>query len=76
MIVHSAGAMLMTDISEQCWARIDSLRFRVKSVCNAADPAELRSIDAEMVELKEMVCSHLDAQARRESPSRTPPSAR
>lgn len=51
----------MEHISEQCWARIESLRHRVKSVCREADKDELASIDAELVELREIVFTSFQA---------------
>lgn len=45
----------MEDISEQCWARIESLRYRIKSICITADEAERASLDAEMIELRDIV---------------------
>jgi hypothetical protein len=45
----------MDDVSEQCWARIESLRYRIKSICVAADEAERASLDAEIIELRDIV---------------------
>ncbi len=49
----------MEHISEQCWAMIEGLRHRVKSICIGADKDEFASIDAEMVELREIVFTSL-----------------
>ncbi len=49
----------MEHISEQCWTRIESLRHRLRSICREADRDELASIDAEMVELREVVFTAL-----------------
>lgn len=49
----------MQHISDDCWTRIESLRHRVKSICIGADKDELASVDAELVELREIVFSSL-----------------
>lgn len=51
----------MDSVSDQCWARIESLRYRVKSICHEADPDEFQSVDAELIELREVMCSALKA---------------
>ncbi len=49
----------MQHISDECWARIEALRQRVKSVCTGEAEAEHASIDAEMIELREIVWAAL-----------------
>lgn len=61
------GRSMLEHISEQCWTRIESLRHRVKSICRGAHEDELKSIDAEMVELREIVFTSL--KAREEAPT-------
>ena len=51
----------MDSVTEQCWARIESLRYRVKSICHEADPDEVQSVDAELIELRDMMCGALEA---------------
>lgn len=46
----------MGNVSEECWVRIESLRYRIKSI-GGVDRQELASIDAEMVELRDYVCN-------------------
>lgn len=45
----------MEHISEQCWARIESIRYRIKSIRVALDEAERASLDAELIELRDIV---------------------
>ncbi len=49
----------MQHISEECWGRIEALRQRVKSVCTGEAVGEHASIDAEMIELREIVWAAL-----------------
>jgi hypothetical protein len=51
----------MEQVSEQCWARLEAVRHRMKSICNASDRAELASLDAEIVEVRDFVCTSLRA---------------
>ncbi|MEA1070913.1 hypothetical protein [Sphingomonas sp. LY160] len=51
----------MDSVSDQCWARIESLRYRMKSICHEADPDEIESVDAELIELREVMCGALKA---------------
>lgn len=51
----------MDHISEQCWARIESVRYRLKSICSGADEAEVASLDAEIIELRELIWMSLRA---------------
>ena len=51
----------MEHFSDQCWASFESLRYRVRSICQSADADELASIDAEMIELRELTCTSLRA---------------
>jgi len=45
----------MENISEECWARIESLRHRIRPIGIAGDKVELASIDAEIIELRDFV---------------------
>lgn len=45
----------MEHISEQCWARIESVRYRIKSIRVALDEAERASLAAELIELRDIV---------------------
>lgn len=46
----------MENVSEECWVRIESLRYRIKSI-GGADRGELASIDTEVIELRDFVCN-------------------
>jgi hypothetical protein len=46
-------------ISEQFWARIEGLRHRVRPICIEAHKDELASLDAEMIEIRELVFAAL-----------------
>ena len=45
----------MEDVSEQCSARIESVRYRIKFIRVALDEAERASLDAELIELRDIV---------------------
>lgn len=49
----------MEHVSDQWWARIESVRYRMKSLCFAADKAEFASIVAEIIELRDFVWAFL-----------------
>jgi hypothetical protein len=49
----------MEHVSDQCWARLEAVRHRMKSICNASDRAELASLDAEIVEVRDFVFTSL-----------------
>jgi hypothetical protein len=51
----------MDNVAERCWAQLEGLRHRVRSVCNRSDPQELSSIDAELIEVRDLVWRSLQS---------------
>jgi len=53
----------MDDAAERCWAQLEGVRSRMHSICKHADPKELSSIDAEIVEVRDLVWRSLRGSA-------------
>jgi hypothetical protein len=56
----------MDNVAERCWAQLEGLRHRVHSVCNRSDPQELSSIDAELIEVRDLVWRSLQSASRQQ----------